>query len=504
MLQRLIQSRSGLLMTVALLANLTLASAEDWPMRGRSQSRNAVVPNGVGPTDWQVADSDVAAKNIRWTAPLGSNSWGDPVIAGGLVWVGTNNSYRQPNEARWDDASVLMCFDEGDGRLLYKYVSPRLPGKLPTTSDWPGSSLASSPLVEGSRLWFCTNRCEVVCLDVAPLMLRTGEPKVVWKLDLRSQLGVVPRGVHLGSHLGHCSIAGYQDLIYVNTTNAIDSSYIKVPAPEAPSLVCLQKKDGAVRWKDNSPGKEILDAQNGSPLVAEVMGRAQVIMGQGDGWVRGFDALTGEVLWKFDINPKKFIRQRGPRITSLCDLVGIPVFHEGRVYFATGRTYESCMGQGRLCCIDPSKRGDISSELVDESGLDRPNSNSGLVWEYLGGPNPDDPRMKRTLSSVVIHNGMLVVPDCENGCIHCLDVASGKKLWTHCPGVNALIGSPLIVGDKVYVTSDDSVVFIFELAREKRLVAQRDMGGQSIDAGATFANGVLYVMTRNTLFAIGK
>lgn len=490
--------RAAVILAVALLANLTLALAEDWPMRGRNQSRNAVVPNGVGPTDWQVAGDGGPAKNVRWTAPLGTNSWGDPVIAGGLVWVGTNNPY--PGEGQWDDASVLMCFDEDDGQLLYKYVSPRLPGRIGINPDWPGSSLASSPLIEGNRLWFCTNHFEVVCLDVAPLMLRTGEPKVVWKVDLRSQLGIVPLAVHIGSHLSHCSIAGYRDLIYVNTANGAAGD-LTVPAPDAPSFVCLQKSDGAVRWKDNSPGKDIMFAQHGSPLVAEVMGRAQVIMGQGDGWVRGFDALTGELLWKFDINPKK--AKRGYRFGELSDLVGIPVFHEGRVFFATGRTVEACEGQGRACCVDPSKRGDISSELADEPGVGRPNPNSGVVWEYRGGPNRGDLRMSLTQSSVVIHNGLLVVPDCHGGIIHCLHARSGKLVWTHDAGEGAILGSPLIVGDKVYVAHNDGFVLILELSREKRLIAKREMGN-AIDAGAAFANGVLYVMTRDKLFAIGK
>ena len=30
----------------------------------------------------------------------------------------------------------------------------------------------------------------------------------------------------------------------------------------------------------------------------------QVIMGEGDGWVRGYVAETGETLWWFDTNPK--------------------------------------------------------------------------------------------------------------------------------------------------------------------------------------------------------
>lgn len=488
------------IMTFAVLANLTTVFAADWPMRGRNHSRNAVIPDEKGPIDWKLAEGQQAAKNIRWSAELGYSNCGDPVIAGGLVWVGTNNGFEFVKKQAVD-ASVLMCFRERDGQFLYKYVSPRIEGPGQRDFDWPGTSLASSPLIESDRLWFCNNRCEVICLDIAPLRSGTGEPRVVWKVDMRSQLGVVPRGVMLGSHASHCSIAGYKDLIYVNTTNA--ARYDKIPAPDAPSLVCFQKQNGQVRWKDNSPGKNILDVQHGSPLVIELMGRGQVIMGQGDGWLRGFDALTGETLWKFDVNSKSPKRGflAGGRSDGRSDLVAMPVFHENRVFFAVGRHYEVCEGQGRVCCLDPMKRGDISSELDDDSGRGRPNPNSGMVWEYLGEGDRDEDRMHRTLASVVIHNGLVIAPDLS-GIVHCLDARNGKKLWTHDTKA-AIIGSPLIVGDKVYVGTDDGVVFLFELARQKRLIAERDME-QSIESGPAFANGVLYLMNRNSLFAIGE
>ena len=75
-------------------------------------------------------------------------------------------------------------------------------------------------------------------------------------------------------------------------------------------------------------------------MVAEIQGHAQVITGQGDGWVRGFDAFTGELHWKFDINPKSFQRGHGLK-NQRNDLVAMPVFYEGYVYVATGRHYES-------------------------------------------------------------------------------------------------------------------------------------------------------------------
>ena len=77
------------------------------------------------------------------------------------------------------------------------------------------------------------------------------------------------------------SAAAYKDLVYFVTGNGVDETHSKVPAPDAPSLVCFDKNTGKLVWKDNSPGKEILAYQIYSPLVAEVKGRAQVIAPQG-------------------------------------------------------------------------------------------------------------------------------------------------------------------------------------------------------------------------------
>src|SRR4051812_23027511 len=118
------------------LLSLTAASADDWPVFGRDQTHNAVSPEKGAPTAWhakgsaktvvgdKVTERHADAKNIKWTAQLGSHSLGGPVVSGGLVWVGTNNDYpRDPRDfrARRDgkqepiDKSVLMCFRESDG-----------------------------------------------------------------------------------------------------------------------------------------------------------------------------------------------------------------------------------------------------------------------------------------------------------------------------------------------------------------------------------------------------
>ena len=63
------------------------AFAEDWPVFGRDASRNAVVVTGNAPTDWDVDNG----RNIRWKVQLGSATFATPVVAGGRVYIGTNN-----------------------------------------------------------------------------------------------------------------------------------------------------------------------------------------------------------------------------------------------------------------------------------------------------------------------------------------------------------------------------------------------------------------------------
>src|SRR6185295_17107743 len=112
---------------------------------------------------WEIGDFErktnewkrESSRNIRWSARLGTSTFGDPVVAGGLVWVGTNNwSHEQAWQNNRPDASVLACFRESDGKLLYQYVSPRLEGGR--RQDWPLSAMNCSPLVEGDWMWFTT------------------------------------------------------------------------------------------------------------------------------------------------------------------------------------------------------------------------------------------------------------------------------------------------------------------------------------------------------------
>jgi outer membrane protein assembly factor BamB len=489
---------------IAAVLNLGAAAvpAADWPMAGRNFTRNPASPETGAPTDWQIGTVDMAPRNIRWSVPAGTRAIGGPVIANGLIWVGTNNKDPLDPNVK-GDRGVLACFRETDGKFLYQYTSPRLEHKR-MIADWPESGLSGSPVTEGDKLWFITNRREVVCLDTSPLRRSDGPAKGIWKYDLVKEQGVFPNSPMIPGHNNLGSPAVYKDLLFVPTGNGVDVDHpgaTRVRAPEAPSLVCLRKDTGKVVWKDNSPGKEIYGGHYASPLVIEVGSTIQVIHPQGDGWVRSFDARTGKLIWQFDTNRKgakwDWIDGTG---TAKHVVVATPVYANGRVYFAAGREPEFAGGQGRLFCIDPTGSGDISPELDDGAAMGKPNPNSGLVWDFTKDGDKDSQVMHQTISCVAVKDGLAVVPD-RLGYVHCFDAKTGKRYWTHDTRAGQF-GDPLIVDGKVYAANDEGYVTILELAKTLKVLARHDMD-QVIVAPPVFANGKLYVLTELRLYALG-
>src|SRR5687768_14846005 len=262
--------------TCAALAVGGLASAADWTMWGRTPDRNMVSEEKNPPTEWSVGEDPHKpgdGKNIKWEAQLGSESYGNMVVADGIVWVGTNNESKFDPQHQ-NDGGVLAAFDEKTGKFLWQRYSAKL--EAGRVNDWPLMGICSSPLIEGDRLWYTTSRCEVVCLDIGTLKRRQGPPGELWTLDMMEQLGVFPH------NMTSSSVVAYKDYIYIITGNGVDDTHKNIPSPEAPSIICVDKNNGKVIWSDNSPGNGILHGQWASPAIAEVNGKAQVIAPLGD------------------------------------------------------------------------------------------------------------------------------------------------------------------------------------------------------------------------------
>ncbi len=489
----------------------------DWTplaMFGGSAGRNLVNASDRNiPTDWDVTPG--RERNVRWVADLGSKSHPSPVVAGGKIFVGTNND-RPRNPAIRGDRGTLMCFRERDGSFLWQAVHDML--ETGRVNDWPGTGIASAPAVEGRRLYYVSNRCELVCADTEGF--RDGwndgvrdekyrsrlDADVVWRLDMRQELNVFPH------NKANCSPLLVGDLLFVVTSNGMDKDHVTLPHPEAPSFLAVHKRTGRVVWKSAAPGRNILHAQWSNPAYAAVAGVPQVIFPGGDGWLYAFEPRGGQLLWKFDCNPKSARYSLGGGGTK-SDFLATPVVWEDKLYVGVGQDPEHRKGVGHLWCIDlvravtfgrTNKDHDVSPVHDNLGPRAAVNRRSALAWHY-GGPAPADADRDylfgRTLSTCAVHEGLCYAAEYE-GILHCLDARTGKPYWEHDMGADTW-SSPYWVGGHVYLGNEKGTICVFQHGKEKRLVREIDMlKGLRVKSGKVratpvAANGVLYVVTEN-------
>ncbi|GMV82872.1 MAG: hypothetical protein AMXMBFR7_40560 [Planctomycetota bacterium] len=551
------------------LASLALwvcaAQAGDWPGWGRDGGRNMVSdeknlpavadPGKLKPDSEEV---DVATtKNVKWVAKLGSQTYGNPTISGGKVFIGTNNEGpRDPKHK--GDRGIVMCFEEATGKFLWQLVVPKLgAGKV---SDWEFLGICSAPVVEGNHVYVVTNRCEVVCLDAngladgnqgyqdeqvfmspeAMIALEQAsddearakvkermkdkfvppgptDADILWRFDMRTELGVFPHNIASSSVLLH------GDHVYATTSNGQDWSHVEIPSLNAPTLVKLDKKTGALLAEEASGiSKRLFHCNWSSPALATVGGKDLIIFGGGDGFLYAFEPEpvkdeegfnVFKQVWSFECNPPEHKVKDGqkfkmpgeegaadapfkyPNADGPSEIIATPVVHNDRIYVAVGQDPEHGEGVGCLSCVDAAK--------------------GTPVWQYKD--------VGRTISTVSIAEGLLFLAE-YSGKVHCLDVETGKPHWVF-DTVSHVWASTLVADGKVYLGTEDGDLWVFALDKELKVHDPATdtfvpvPGGKGKATGLKFralnfsspiygspvaANGVLYVPTQTQLWALQK
>src|SRR3990172_7248014 len=461
----------ALLLVSAVCFQASEPGTGDWPMWGGTPDRNMVSNMKGLPTDWDVKTK----KNVKWMAQLGSQSYGNPIVAGGMVFIGTNNELlRDPKQP--GDRGVLMAFRESNGEFLWQQTHPKL--ESGRANDWPFQGVASSPLVEGERLYYTSNRGVVFCLDTQGF--RDGEndgpfkdekltgqvdADVIWSFDMMEQVGSYPH------NLSNSSPVAWGDRLFVSTSNGQDESHVNVPSPRAPTIIALNKNTGELLWEDNSVEDRILHGQWSTPSVGRIGGVMQVVSAQGDGWVRGY-TLEGMKLWEFDTNPKDSV---WPRTRN--EVISTPVIVEDRVYIANGQDPEHGEGVGHFYAIDATKRGDITQ--------------TGRIFHF--------DRIRRSISTAAVAGGLVYIAD-FSGYLHCLDANTGQEHWTH-DALAAVWGSPFAADGKIYLGDEDGDVVVLQQGREKKVLAEMNMGS-AVYGTPVPAHGALFISSRTELFAL--
>src|SRR5256714_1711344 len=534
MIKRKIKIKNGWFFPLGvslMLGSWSLGFSADWPQWGRQSMRNMYspakgLPDNFGKVEFKQGTEELdssKAKNVKWVAKLGSQSYGNVTVAGGKVFIGTNNE--NPRDQRHQgDRSILMCFDEKTGEFLWQLVVPKLAsGKV---NDWENLGLLSSPTIEGNRVYLVSSRCEVLCLDingmangndgpfkdeakyfVKDVLLDRGKPTerpappiepgpkdadIIWRYDMMDELGVFPHNA------SNCSVLIVDDIVYACTSNGQDWTHSNVPSPNSPSFIALNKKTGELIGEDDAHiGPRIFHGQWTSPSLAEVNGRQLILCGGGDGWCYALDAKPVKegdnnylkTVWKFDCNPPERKKFKYPAAEGVSEINATPVFYKNRVYVAVGQDPEHGEGVGILSCIDATKTGDITK--------------TGKIWSY--------DKLHRSISTVSIDpdTGLLFVGD-FSGFVHCFDAETGKLYWTHDMKAH-MWGSTLVADGKVYCGDEDGDFVVLAARKEKQILSKMPIAGKEEDgpnlgspvySTPVVANGVIYVASNAHLYAI--
>ncbi len=477
------------------------APAADQPQFGQAWSRNMVsaevgLPVRIGPEEKSV---------LRWAVDIGTESHSTPVVAGGRVYVGTNNG--APRDPRHQgDRGVFMCFDEQDGHLLWQLLVPKRDEDK--YHDWPNTGISSPATVEGDRVYLVDNRGEVLCLDAKGLAdgndgpftdeaarrtppgaekkpLGAQDADILWRLDLTKEAGI-------WSHdSAHSSILVRGPLLYLNSGTGVDNTHKVIRTPDAPSLVVVEKASGRLVARDDLRiAPDIFHCTWSSVSMGPVGGKDRLFLAAGNGVVYGFDPLAdvppaGEVrrlkpVWTCDFDPSApkddIHTYLNNRIVGPSNVYGMPVFVDGSLYVAGGGDWFWGKNKCWLKRFDATGTGDVTA--------------TAETWQNAFG--------KHTMATPAVSHGRVYVTD-SNRTVHCMDAATGSTVWTH--ELDGEIWASCLVADgKVWVGSRRGGFAVLADAAEKRVLHETKFE-TGMSATPVAANGTLLVSTMARLFA---
>jgi len=400
------------------------------------------------------------------------------LLATWSTWVPTIHGNSTPPFRKIQACS--WPFGLKDGAFLWQDVAPRVERGL---REFLLPSTTSAPYVEGDRLYYVTAECQLRCLDARgfgdgendgpygeEVFKDNAAADIVWQLDMPA-LGVFPH------EACNSDVLPLGDLLMVGTSNGQNEGHTRVPSPFAPSLIAVNKHTGEVVWRAVGPGAKVLHGNWSSPVAADVNGRTQVLYGGGDGWLRAYDAASGQEVWRFDGNPKdaRWLPRAG--VLSRSFIIASPVFADGRVFVGMGQSPGHGNAPSLIHAINPDGQGDVTK--------------SGLLWTSRD--------VGRVVGTPVLKDGLLYVGD-VGGTVHCLDAATGAHLWKH-ETHDAIWACLLLAGDRLYVGNDAGLMTVLRAGRRKELLAQIEMDAPLYTRPAVIGDA-LYLATASRLYLI--
>ena len=230
-------------------------------------------------------------------------------------------------------------------------------------------------------------------------------------------------------------------------------------------LLALNAENGETVWKT---GREELPSW-GTPTIVTTAAGPELVTNASN-FVRGYDPRTGQERWRLGGSSK---------ITA-----PTPIAADGLIVVTSGRAPER-----PLFVIRPGAKGDLTPA---------PNqtTSQGVAWSRPGRGS--------YMPTPLAYNGLLYLL-ANNGVFDAYTLKTGDEVYRQrvSHAGSGFSASPVAADGKIYVAGEDGDIMVIAAGPRFRTIATNSMG-EPLMATPALSDGVMYVRSANSLFAIGR
>jgi outer membrane protein assembly factor BamB len=426
--------RAAVVLSLLFLSAAGLSA--DWP-EWRGPSRDGVSHETNLPSKWSPA-----GENLAWRVPIGSRS--APVAFRDRLYVlTTTDGGPESTQER------LVAIDAQSGKIAWERKFSLY------LSDVPQHRAAwASPTVdpETGNIYVFTVAAELFC--VSP------EGKTLWSRSMPEEHGAVT------THGGRTTtpiVEGDKVIL-----NALILAWGDLGRP-GNRYFAFDKRTGQTIWI-SSPQARHYDTNYSTPIVAEVDGIRELIVGGTDGVFHGLKLNTGEPVWRVEVSKRAILNSA--------------LYRDGVAYITHGEENIDTTEMGMVAAVDATRTGALTA--------------ANFKWNTHG--------FLPTFASPVMDGERLYSVD-NSAIVGAFDLKDGKLLWQRTLGTLQK-GSPVLADGKLYVGTENGRFYILKPSATSVEVLDEDLLGtasspEPIVASPIVADGRVYVASMEALYAIG-
>jgi outer membrane protein assembly factor BamB len=350
----------------------------------------------------------------------------------------------------WGDSIFLTCGMDGQNTILAYDLHGKERWRETVGAEKPGkhkkaSGSNSSCVTDGQSVFAYFKSGDLACTDLAG--------KILWKVNLQEKFGADTLWWDLGT----------------SPVLTKDNCVVAVMQTGDSYLAAVNKVSGEIAWKAdrNLDAPEEAAQSYSTPVVAMDNGQ-EILIVLGADHVTAHRTDTGKEIWRVGgLNPTRHKYFRS---------IASPVVFDGVVVAPYARG-------GSVTGIRLGGQGDVTETHV--------------AWRKEG-DGPDVP-------TPAVANGKAYILS-DKGVLTCVEIASGKKVWSGQTEKNRhnFSASPVLADGKIYITREDGRTFVLAQGDEFTILAANDLDEAQTVASPVFVNGHILLRTDTHLYCIGS